>query len=92
MTGSEDANSLVFTLVIYPVEPFITGFLLEKNLRGGGAKDNRPLFFRTIGCCFYCSFYCFSKILGGKRLLGGEVVFWGGRPPVAESQTRFFLN
>ena len=60
------------------------GFLLEKNLRG--AKDNRPLFFKTIGYCFHCSFYCFFKILGCRRLLGGKS-FWGVPPaPVAESQ------
>ena len=53
-----------------------------------GAKDNRSLFFKAIGYCFYCPFYCFSKILGGKRLLGGAKAVLGGAPcpPVAESQ------
>ena len=45
-----------------------------KNLRGD--KQQYTIVFKTIG---YCYFYCFFKILGGKRLLGG-------RPPVAESQ------
>ena len=47
-----------------------------KNLRGGGGGGKRPLFFKTIGYRFYCSFYFFLKILEGKRPL----------PPVAESQ------
>ena len=34
-----------------------SGFLPEKNLRG--AKGNRSLFYKTIGYCFCCSFYCF---------------------------------
>ena len=28
--------------------------------------------FKTIGYCFYCSFYCFSEILGGKSRFGGR--------------------
>ena len=50
---------------------------------GGGAKDNRPLFFKTVGYCFYSSFY-FGKPLGRKTAFGGR----GSRlppPPVAES-------
>ena len=43
-----------------------TCFLLEIIL-SGGVKDNRSLFFETIGYCFYCSFYCFVKILGGQK-------------------------
>ena len=44
------------------------------------------MFSKTIGHCFYCSFYCFLKILEGKRLLrGGQKSFWGS-PPIAESQ------
>ena len=39
-------------------------------------------FFKIIGYCFYCSFYCSSKNLGGKRLLGGTPL-----PPIAESQS-----
>ena len=31
----------------------------------------KSLFLKTIGYCSYCSFYCFSKILEGKGLLGG---------------------
>ena len=56
------------------------GFLQEKNLRG--VKDNRPLFFKTIGYCFYCSFYGFCKNFRGQKS------FWGAPPctPVAESQ------
>ena len=42
-----------------------SGFLLEKNLGGQKIIDHR--FFKTIGYCFYCSFYCFSKILGGAN-------------------------
>ena len=62
--------------------------MLEK-IGGGGAKDNRPLFFKTIGYCFYCSFYCFSKILGGQTPSRGAKSFWGAppAPPVAESQS-----
>ena len=44
----------------------------RKKFRGG---DNRPLFFKTIGYCSYCYFYCFSKILGG------QTSFRGGAPP-----------
>ena len=47
-------------------------------------------FFKTIGCCFYCSFYCFKKFLGGcKCLLGGQKSFWGAPPAplVAKSQS-----
>ena len=56
-------------LVIY-----YSGFLLEKNLREG-AKDNRPLFFKTLRYCFYCSFYrFFQKFKGGKS--------GGGAPPL----------
>ena len=53
-----------------------------QNLGGGGAKDNRPLFFKTIGYCFYCSFYCFSKILGGKSRFGGRPLPPCSRKPV----------
>ena len=31
----------------------------RKKFTGGG--DNRPLFFKTIDCCLYCSFYVFLK-------------------------------
>ena len=51
--------------------------------RLGGAKDNRPLFLKTVYYCFYCSFYCFLKILGGaKVILEGHPP---APPPVAES-------
>ena len=53
-----------------------TGFLLEKNLTGGGAKDNRPLFFKTIGYCFYCFF----------ENLGGQKSFWGAPPAPPRSR------
>ena len=43
-----------------------------------GAKNNRPLFFKTIGYCFYCSFYCFfenfrrqTPFREGKSRFGG---------------------
>ena len=55
------------------------GFLLEK------------IFFKTIGYCFYCSFYCFFEnfrmvkcLLGGKSRFGGHPP----APPVAESQNQ----
>ena len=54
------------------------GFLLKKNLRGGGQK--------TIGHCFskqyclYCSFHCFLKILGGKTPFREDKSRFGGRP------------
>ena len=56
----------------------LSGFLPEKNLRGG-AKEINHCFFKTLGYCSYCSFYCFRKFYGGKRLLGGEVIL--GAPP-----------
>ena len=46
------------------------GWLSARKNLGGGAKDNRPLFFKTRGYCFYCSFYCFLTILGGKSRFG----------------------
>ena len=45
-----------------------------------GGKDNRPLFFETIGCCFCCSFYCFSKFFWGANAFWGEKVVLGGVP------------
>ena len=44
----------------------MSGFLLERNLRGGETIDH--WFFKTIGYCFYCSFYYFLKILGEQRV------------------------
>ena len=51
-----------------------SAFLLEKKFKvgGGGAKDHRPLFFKTIGYFFYCSFYCFFENFRGQTpFLGG---------------------
>ena len=47
----------------------VSGFLPEKNLEG--AKDNRPLFFKTVAYYFCCSFYCFLNFRGAKVVLGG---------------------
>ena len=50
------------------------GFLLEKNLTGGGGggqKTTDHCFLKTIDYCSYCYFYCFLKILGAKVVLGG---------------------
>ena len=51
--------------------------VLMQNWLSAGKKfkgeDSRPLFF----------LYCFSKILGGKRLLGGDKSRFGGRHPPA---------
>ena len=66
-----------------------TRFVWLSARKNSGAKDNRSLFFKAIGYCFYCSFYCFLKILGGKRLFwGGGKSRFGGTPcpSVAESQ------
>ena len=55
------------SILIYHFLPCDSGFLLEKNLRGGGGgKTINHCFLKTIGCCFYCSFYCFLKILGAS--------------------------
>ena len=59
-----------------------SGFLPEKNLRG--AKDNRPLFFKTIGYCFYCSFYGFFENFRGAKVVLPS--------PVAESQPMVWLT
>ena len=67
----------------------LSGFLLEKDLGRGEAKENRTLFFKTIGYYFYCSFYCFSKFQGGKRLLGGKSRF--GRTPESRSSFRLIF-
>ena len=52
-----------------------TAWLSARKKFKGGAK--------TISYCFYCSFYCFLRILGGQKS------FWGRPlpPSVAESQT-----
>ena len=88
LSHKTDLSFLRKKLIIFSPKRFVkiirtlaTGFLPEKNLRG--VKDNRPLFFKTIDYCFYCSFYCFSKILGGQKS------FW--YPPVAESQATDFF-
>ena len=47
----------------------------------GGAKDNKPLFYKTIGYCFYCSFLFIENFSEAKVVLGA--------PPVAESQNYF---
>ena len=44
------------------ISPYSTGFLLEKNFKVEGQKTIDHCFFKTIGYCFSCSFYCFSKI------------------------------
>ena len=65
------------------------GFLLEK-IRGGWAKDKRPLFFETIRYCFYCSFYFFLKILeGAKVVLGGRPLPPCSRKPGCWTQLRY---
>ena len=63
----------------------------RKKFKGG---NNRPSFFKTIGYCFYCSFYCFSKILRGQTPFRGAKVVLGGAPcpPVAESQNLLIDN
>ena len=50
------------------------GILLEKNLGGGKTIDH--CFFKTIGYCFYCSFYCFFE-----NFRGAEVVLGGAPAP-----------
>ena len=60
----------------------VTGFLLEKNLRGQKTIDHC---FKTKGYCSYSSFYCFFEILGGQTSFRGKKSFLGA-PPVAESQ------
>ena len=69
-------------------DSFLSGFLPEKNLRGGGGGDNRPLFSQSKNYCFCCFLYCFfRKFRGCKRLLGRANFVLGGAPsPVAESQ------
>ena len=52
-----------------------SGFLLEKNLRGGGKRQYTAVF-KTISYCFYC----FLKILGVKSR------FVGPCTSVSESQ------
>ena len=54
-----------------------------KKFKGGGAKDNRPLFFQNNRLLFLLFFLLFFK-----NLRGGKSRFWGGAPlpPVAESQ------
>ena len=50
-------------------------YWLSVRKKLSGAKDNRSLFFKTIGYCFNCSFYGFLKILGrGKSriVLSGD--------------------
>ena len=56
----------------------------RKNLSWG--KRQYAIVFKTIGYCFYCSFYCFLNFWGPN-------VFWGrslgGAPPATESQSIF---
>ena len=70
-----------YKIQIYGVEARYTHNWLfaRKKIKGGGAKDNKPLFFKMIGYCFHCSFDCFFKILGGQKS------FWGASP-VAQTQ------
>ena len=56
----------------------------RKILRG--AKDNRPLSFKTIGYCFHRSFFVFWKILGGQQGIRGGKSGLGGGTPAPESQ------
>ena len=52
----------------------LNGFLLEKNLR---VEDNRPLFFKTIGYCFYI---VFRKFYGRNAFRGVKVVLRAAPP------------
>ena len=59
-----------------------SGFLLDKNFRGGG-KDNGPLFFKNR-LLFILFFLLFIETFRGQMPFRGEFVSSG--PSVAESQ------
>ena len=52
-----------------------------------------PLFFKTIGYCFYCSFYCFL-ILGGQKSFSGEGIPCppGSRKPPRKDRILFSME
>ena len=59
----------------------------RKNLRG--SEDNRPLVFKTIGYCFYCSFCCFFENFRGQKSSWGKEE--PSLPRVAENQENMFV-
>ena len=84
----DNYNRLVERQFVWKLAQNISGFLLEKNLRGG-AKDNRSLFFKQQAIVSIVLSIVFLKILGRQTPFfgGGKSRFGGGPAPCSRKPT-----